>query len=114
VTGVGCGREASPAGALLRGRVVSEAPGGLPGVGLEGVWVTVHVLRGPLQIDRLPAAAAEVETGPQGSFALPRTSAGEIVVVVRAERGGPVLAAHRLDAIAEAPTAELVLRIPSE
>jgi hypothetical protein len=118
-TGVGCGREASPAGALVRGRVVSEGPAGLPGAGREGVWVAVHVIRGPLQLDRLPAAAAEVETGPQGSFTLPRTSAGEIVVVVRAKRGGPVLAARRLEPSAESPTresasAELVLRIPSE
>ena len=97
---------------MLRGRVVGEGPGGLPGGGIEGVWVTVHAIRGPLQLDRLPPALAEVESGPQGSFAVARGGGGEVVVVVRATPDGPVLAAKRLAPVNDAEP-ELVLQIPA-
>ena len=83
-SGVSCGRERSPDAALLRGRVVREELGSLPGAGLEGVWVTLHPLEGDFaQLDALPPAKAETETGPQGLFSIALTGAKEYVIVVK-------------------------------
>jgi hypothetical protein len=110
-TGVQCGREASPIEAWLRGRVVADA-GGLPGVGLEAMTVSVHATSGALQLDRLPPAHAETETGPQGAFAISLPNVGECLIVVRAEPGGPVLAAQRIQITDAARVPELVLLVP--
>jgi hypothetical protein len=114
-SGLSCGRERSPEAALLRGRVVSEELGGLPGAGLEGLWVTLHASDaggGPLQLDALPPARAEQQTGPGGSFSIARTGAHgqEYVLAVRLEPDSPPLAARRVDG--PIGTAELVVTVP--
>jgi hypothetical protein len=110
-SGVQCGREASPTAVQLRGRVVADA-GGLPGAGLEAMTVSVHVTSGALQLERLPPARAETETGPQGVFALSLPNVGECLIVVRAEPGGRVLAARRIEITDAAQMPELVLLVP--
>lgn len=110
--GVRCGREASPDAVLLRGRVVGETQSGLPGPGLEGVWVSVHAITGAVQLSHLPPARAEIETGPQGAFAISLTGLGEVLIVVRSDPNGPVLSARRVAAHADARTPELVLTVP--
>ena len=112
-TGVQCGREASPASMVLRGRVVRETATGLPGSGVEALWVSVHAFDGSSPIDRLPPAQADTRSGPQGAFAVPLTYVGEYVIAVRAEPGGPVLAARRITADLDAPLSELLLVVPS-
>jgi hypothetical protein len=111
-SGVQCGREASPVGLLLRGRVVSETSTGLPGVGIEALWVSVHAIDHSAQVDRLPPARAETQSGPQGAFAVRLTYVGEYVIAVRAEPGGPVLAARRISTDLDAPLPELLLVVP--
>jgi hypothetical protein len=110
--GIHCGREASPDAALLRGRVVGETETGLPGAGLEDLWVSVHVIEGAVELSRLPPAQAETRTGPQGAFAIALSGAGEYVIAVRGEPGGPVLGARRIVTQADARPPELVLRVP--
>ena len=112
-SGIRCGREPSPIAALVRGRVVSEIMSGLPGLGQEALWVTLHAIDGPREIGRLPPARAETQTGPQGAFTIPLDGAGVYVIAVRAERGGPVIAARRIEATAEVPLEPLLLLIPS-
>jgi hypothetical protein len=113
-TGVQCGgREAAPKAMMLRGRVVGESVAGLPGAGLEALWVSAHAVEGNTALTRLPPARAETRTNPQGAFALPLAIAGEYVIAVRAEPGGPVLAAQRIRASPEAPLSELLLRVSS-
>lgn len=112
--GVQCGREASPKQVTLHGRVVEQSSAGLPGPGLEHLHVSVHPIIGALQLDRLPPALAETITGPQGAFAISLSNGGELVIVVRAEPAGPVLAARRIDAAgARADQSELVLLVSS-
>lgn len=106
--GVQCGREASPTAVTVRGRVVAQVSGGLPGAGLESLRVYVHAIDGAVQLDRLAPALAESTTGPQGAFAVAFTGVGECLIVVRAEPGGPVLAARRIDAVS---TSALVLMV---
>jgi hypothetical protein len=116
--GINCGRERSPEASLLRGRVVGEVLGGLPGAGIEGVWVTLHPLDPvedrPLQLDVLPPAKVEVQTGPQGSFSVGLRGAEAYVIVVRAQRGSPPLAARRVEVADVERSGELVLTVPSE
>jgi hypothetical protein len=112
--GVQCGREASPITMTVRGRVVAQSGGGLPGAGLEGLRVCVHAIDGALQLDRLPPALAETTTGPQGAFVISLPHAGEhltgeYLIAVRAEPDGPVLAARRIEAAST--TSELVLLV---
>lgn len=113
-SGVQCGREASPDAMVVRGRVVGETIAGLPGPGLEALWVSVHAIDGSAQLSRLPPAQAETKTGPQGAFALPLTRTGDHLIVVRAESGGPVLAARRVQASLDASLPELLLLVASE
>ncbi|HVI00946.1 MAG TPA: hypothetical protein VM869_19650 [Enhygromyxa sp.] len=109
--GVQCGREASPTVVTLRGRVVAEASGGLPGAGLEHLRVHVHAIDGALRLDRLPPALVESTTGPQGAFAVSLEHVGECLIVVRPESGGPVLAARRIECVS---TSDLVLLVSQE
>lgn len=97
-TGINCGgRPHSAKTVLVHGRVTALIEGGLPGAGVEGLWVGVHLLAGgPVIVDALPAARAETTTGPQGTFSLSFVGTGEYVVTVRARASGPVLAAQRL------------------
>ncbi len=97
---------------LLRGRVVGETASGLPGPGLEGVWVSVHVFHGAVQLTRLPPARAETKTGPQGAFAISLNGAGEYVIAVRAEPDGPVLTARRIVTSSANRPADLMLTVP--
>lgn len=111
-SGVSCGRERSPEASLLRGRVLAEELGGLPGAGIEGLWVTLHRLEdGPLRLDALPPAKAEAKTGPQGSFSIQRSGAREYVIAVRAQLDGPVLTARRVEVTGVEPASELVLTV---
>ena len=111
-SGVQCGREASPGAVTLRGRVVSESIAGLPGAGLEALWVSVHAVDGGSELARLPPARAQTRTDPQGAFAVSLTRVGEYVITVRGEPDGPVLAARRIDARGDEPLPELLLLIP--
>jgi hypothetical protein len=76
----------------VHGRVTALIEGGLPGPGVEDLWVSVHVFGG----DALSAARAETQTGPQGTFTLSFVGTGEYIVSVRAQAAGPVLAARRI------------------
>ncbi|MCA9699238.1 MAG: hypothetical protein KC431_17065 [Myxococcales bacterium] len=103
-SGVVCGRQRRSTAALLRGRVVSGMPGGLPGPGLEGMWITVHAGEGPVG-SQLSAPRTETQSGPQGSFSCSvgvadGNGAEELVLVVRKTPDGPVLAAKRVRAVA--------------
>ncbi|KIG16908.1 hypothetical protein DB30_04070 [Enhygromyxa salina] len=117
-TAVTCGRERSPNASILRGRVVSEELGGLPGAGIEGVWVTLHPLDDrPLRLDALPPAIAQTQTGPQGSFAVPlgRRSAIAYVIAVRLEPDSAPLTAQRVEgqqADQAGQADQVVLRVP--
>jgi hypothetical protein len=97
---------------LLHGRVTVLVAGGLPGPGVEALWVGVHPLGGTVQLDALPPARAETKTGPQGEFQLSFVGSGEYVVTVRAQASGPVLAARRLSADAGDRSEPLHLQIP--
>jgi hypothetical protein len=110
--GIRCGREKSPDAVLLRGRVSVQDAQGLPGPGVEGVWVSVHPLEGPLRLDALEPARAEVKTGLQGAFSISFSGTGEHVIVVRLEPGGSVLAARRIRAQAGDASEQLVLLVP--
>jgi hypothetical protein len=100
---------------VVRGRVQRLGPDGLPGAGLEGLWVSVHLVDVE-DHGRAGPALAEVQSGPQGEFAVTVEGAGgELLVAVRAERGGATLGARRLsradlDALDEAGR-ELVLGV---
>ena len=111
-SGIQCGRAQASEGLQLRGRVVVEELGGLPGAGLEGLWVGVHV-RGdrPLNLDAFPLAHAETETGPGGRFALLIEASGELMVAIRVEAGGRLLAARRV-ALQGPADPELSLLVP--
>lgn len=100
-TGIRCGaRPHSAETVLLHGRVTSQIDG-LPGPGVEDLWVGVHPLgRGPVHFEALPPTRAETKTGPQGAFSLSFIGTGEYLVTVRANPTGPVLAAQRI--VAEA------------
>lgn len=95
--GIQCGREARGDVTMISGQVVGEALSGLPGPGLEGLWVGVHSLGdGAVNLDALPLPTAETTTGPQGRFSLPARAAGELMIAVRIDAGGRLLAAQRL------------------
>jgi hypothetical protein len=95
-TGIRCGgRPDSAKAVIVHGRVTALVEGGLPGPGVENLWVSVHPLGGGI-VDGLPAARAETQTGPQGTFSLSFVGTGEYVVTVRAQASGPVLAARRV------------------
>jgi hypothetical protein len=82
---------------LVHGRVTALTEGGLPGPGVEHLWVGVHPIgHDPSMVDALPAARAQTETGPQGAFSLSFVGTGEYIVTVRAQAAGPVLAARRV------------------
>lgn len=92
-SGISCGgRPHSAKTVLVHGRVTALIDGGLPGAGIENLWVGVHPLGG----EPLPAARAETRTGPQGEFSISFVGTGEYVVTVRADASGPVLAARRV------------------
>lgn len=105
--GVQCGRRASNLEVSVRGRVVGMQ-GGLPGQGLEGLWITVHPDAGG--VDSI--AAEKAQTGPQGQFEVHLRSAGEQLVAVRrgSERGA-VVAARRVDPAVDDMGSELVLYV---
>lgn len=113
--GVQCGRRDRADVVVLRGRVQGLRPDGLPGAGLEGLWVSVHLVD-VADGGRAGPALAEVQSGPQGEFSLTVEGAeGELLVAARAQRGGATLAARRLsradlDALDEAGR-ELVLAV---
>lgn len=97
-SGISCGgRPHSGKTVLVHGRVTALIDDGLPGAGIENLWVGVHSLgRGPVVIDALPAARAETRTGPQGEFSISFVGTGEYVITVRADASGPALAARRV------------------
>jgi hypothetical protein len=113
-TGIRCGaRPHTGDTVLLHGRVTMQVESGLPGPGVEGMWVGAHPLgRGPVQLDALPRARAETTTGPQGAFRLSFAGAGEYLITVRANSTGPVLAAQRIVAQSGDPSPPLQLQIP--
>ncbi|PRQ04240.1 hypothetical protein ENSA5_09500 [Enhygromyxa salina] len=95
--------------------MVSEALPGLPGPGLEDLWVTSHpVAGGSARVDALGPAHAESKTGPQGVFSIALTEAREHVIVVRADPTGPALAARRIDTGPDAPRDQLILTVPQQ
>jgi hypothetical protein len=97
---------------LVHGRVTALVEGGLPGTGVEDLWVGVHPLeRGLVSIDALPAARAETKTGPQGAFSLSFVGTGEYVVTVRAQASGPVLAARRVNVDAGDRSEPVILQV---
>ena len=109
-SGIQCGRADSGEVVLLRGRVVGEALSGLPGAGLEGLWVGLHNLGdGAVNLAALPPPMAETKTGPQGSFTLPAGIAGERMIAVRLKPDGRLLAAQRLSAT---EAGEITLFVP--
>lgn len=97
-SGIGCGgRPNSGKTVLVHGRVTALIDGGLPGPGIEDLWVSVHPIgRDPSMVDALPPARAQTQTGPQGTFRLSFDGTGEYIVTVRSEASGPVLAARRV------------------
>jgi hypothetical protein len=110
-TGIRCGGHSRAAQTvLLHGRVTMLVDG-LPGPGVEAMWVGVHPFSSG-QLDALPPARAETKTGPQGEFRLWFVGSGEYVVTVRAEASGPVLAARRVTADAGERSEPLNLQIP--
>jgi hypothetical protein len=97
---------------LVHGHVTALIDGGLPGPGVEDLWVGVHSLgRGPVMVDALPAARAETKTGPQGAFRLSFVGTGEYIVTVRSEASGPVLAAQRVNVDAGHPSEPVNLQV---
>lgn len=97
-SGIGCGgRPNSSKTVLVHGRVTALIDGGLPGPGVEDLWVGVHPIgRDPSRVDALPPARAQTISGPQGEFSLSFVGTGEYIVTVRTEASGPVLAARRV------------------
>lgn len=96
-SGINCGgRPHSAKTVLIHGRVTALIEGGLPGPGVEGLWVSVHVFGGDSVTLGASTARAETKTGPQGAFTLSFVGTGEYVVSVRAQASGPVLAARRV------------------
>jgi hypothetical protein len=105
-TGLRCGgRPNTGQTVLLQGRVTTLVEGGLPGAGVEGLWVGVQPFGGG-------PTRAETKTGPQGEFHLSFVGSGEFVVTVRAEASGPVLAARRVSADAGERSESLNLQVP--
>jgi hypothetical protein len=105
-TGIRCGaRPHTGETVLLQGRVTTQVDGGLPGPGVEGLWVGVHPFGGG-------PARAETKTGPQGEFHLSFVGSGEYLVSVRAEASGPVLAARRVSANAGERSEPVNLQVP--
>jgi hypothetical protein len=115
-SGIRCGaRPHTGETMLLHGHVTMQIEGGLPGPGVEDLWVGVHPLgRGPVQLDALPPARAETKTGPQGSFSLSFVGTGEYLVTVRAQPTGPVLTVRRVTANAGDRSEPLNLQVPSD
>ena len=97
----------------LRGRVVAEAIGGLPGEGLEGLWIGVHAVGDrAVNLASLPPPVVEGETTVGGSFALIVSGTTELLVVVRERAGGELLAAQRVSAASL--DGELQLLVPRD
>jgi hypothetical protein len=107
-TGIRCGGRPGH-GVLVHGRVTVLVDG-LPGPGVEAMWVGVHPFGG--QLDVLPPARAETKTGPQGEFQLSFVGSGEYVVTVRTHASGPVLAARRITTDAGERSEPVNLQIP--
>lgn len=89
----------------LRGKVVAEVLGALPGAGLEKMLVSVHASEG------LPLA--ETTTDAQGAFELTATlRPGTYFVAVRAAPDQAALAIQKVEIVDGATPSELLLRVP--
>ncbi|PRQ07966.1 hypothetical protein ENSA7_24050 [Enhygromyxa salina] len=95
--------------------MVSEELGGLPGAGIEGVWVTIHPLDDhAFRLEALPPMISQAQTGPQGEFAvaLGRRRALAYVIAVRTEPDSAPLTARPVEDEAVDRAAPIVLMLP--
>lgn len=97
----------------LRGKVVAEVLGGLPGAGLEGMFVSIHASEGIAVLSRLPSVLAETTTDAQGGFVLSAVlRPGTYIVAVRPEPDEAAVAIQQVSIVERSALPDLLLRVP--
>jgi hypothetical protein len=97
----------------LRGKVVAEVLGGLPGPGLEAMLVSVHASEGTPVVGHLSAPLAEATTDAQGAFVLSAVlRPGTYFVAVRREPDQPAVAIQQVAIVDGDSQTDLLLRVP--